>query len=303
AEIQVTDCRGGGKDSVFALVKSILSTLPAPPLPEPLPEAPDVPMSYISNLSERIDSPNPLSAQDQITLLFELEQELDDNDSREEVRDLLLRLRRRDELLAKISAKIDEALQRIKNIEDKVPPPQRDVPRRPQPPATTKFCAKCGTHAAADAAFCAKCGTQFQDAQDEATTTSGVPGSKSRQYLCKDSDIQRVIADLKGWLESQSFDTQQINTENQGVMLQIKKRGGWRDWVGMSTSLNILFHQSSDTLTVQIGAGKWADKLGAGAVSLFVLWPLAITAGYGAWEQLKMPDRIFDFIGARLACK
>ena len=34
-----------------------------------------------------------------------------------------------------------------------------------------------------------------------------------------------------------------------------------------------------------IGAGKWLDKAIAGTVSIFVLWPLAVTAGFGAWEQ------------------
>jgi hypothetical protein len=69
----------------------------------------------------------------------------------------------------------------------------------------------------------------------------------------------------------------------------------------VATSLNILFHQFDDTLTVEIGAGKWVDKAAVGTVSLLILWPLAITAGMGAWEQMKMPDKIFDFIAARLA--
>ena len=34
-----------------------------------------------------------------------------------------------------------------------------------------------------------------------------------------------------------------MKTETQTLLLQIKKRGGWRDFVGMATSLNILFHQ------------------------------------------------------------
>jgi len=71
----------------------------------------------------------------------------------------------------------------------------------------------------------------------------------------------------------------------------------------MSTSLNVAFHQQGDTLTVDIGAGKWIDKAAAGAVSMVILWPLAVTAGFGAWEQMKMPDRIFDYIGSRLAYK
>lgn len=71
----------------------------------------------------------------------------------------------------------------------------------------------------------------------------------------------------------------------------------------MATSLNIVFHQSADSLTVEIGAGKWIDKAAVGTVSMFILWPLALTAGFGAWEQAKMPEKVFDYIGTRLAYK
>jgi hypothetical protein len=36
---------------------------------------------------------------------------------------------------------------------------------------------------------------------------------------------------------------------------------------------------------------------------MFILWPLAVTAGFGAWEQAKMPEKIFDYIGSRLVYK
>ena len=69
----------------------------------------------------------------------------------------------------------------------------------------------------------------------------------------------------------------------------------------MATSLNIVFREADGLLTVEIGAGKWIDKAAVGTVSMFILWPLAVTAGFGAWEQMKMPDKIFGFIGNRLA--
>jgi hypothetical protein len=56
-------------------------------------------------------------------------------------------------------------------------------------------------------------------------------------------------------------------------------------------------------LTVETGAGKWIDKAAVGTVSLLVLWPLAITAGFGAWEQMKMPEKVLDYIGTRLDSK
>ncbi|HEX3188129.1 MAG TPA: hypothetical protein VHQ94_25250, partial [Pyrinomonadaceae bacterium] len=129
-----------------------------------------------------------------------------------------------------------------------------------------------------------------------------IPGSKTRRYACSSETVATIISDVRGWLNSQDFDTQQIQADQDSVLLQVKKRGTWRDYVGMATSLNVVFHpEEDDMLTVEIGAGKWIDKAAVGTVSLFILWPLAITAGIGAWEQMQMPDNIFDYIGSRLA--
>ena len=49
-------------------------------------------------------------------------------------------------------------------------------------------------------------------------------------------------------------------------------------------------------LNVTVGEGQWSDKIGAGAIGLFVAWPLAITAGMGAFKQKKLPAEIFQVI-------
>jgi hypothetical protein len=322
-EIQVTDYRRRDKEAAFALVKSINTAAAAPPLPDQLPVPPEVPVSYLSNLQERIDSSETLTAQDQITLLFELEEGLRDGRSPTEIRELLLRLKRRDDLLAKVATKIDAAL---RGLEEAPPLQRRDaaaagagastVPRRdPAPslgsyvrPDAPKTCPHCGAPAAGSR-FCSSCGAALQEsAGSKAPAPVGVhvppsqhvARSKSRRYACAPSASPQLIADVTKWLDAQGFDSQQMSTEAQSVLLQIKKRGGWRDFVGMSTSLNIVFHQADDTLTVEIGAGKWIDKAAVGTVSMFILWPLAVTAGFGAWEQMKMPEKVFDYIATRL---
>ena len=323
-EIQVTDYRRRDKGATLALFKSINAAPDVTPLPDPLPEAPPVPVSYLCSLKERIDSPSTLSTQEQITLLFELEEELSEGRSPAEIRDLLLSLKRRDDLLAKIASKIDAALN---SLEEKTPArPSENAAPAPTAPAHShqaagggvyqhaappRLCPQCRSQIVAGARFCGACGAPLGEAGGgalapaaHAPTDGGAPkvsGSKCRRYVCAPEIAPRLIADVKAWLDSQGFDSQQLNAEGQSLLLQIKKRGGWRDLVGMATSLNILFHQSGDTLTVEIGAGKWIDKAAAGTVSLLILWPLAITAGIGAWEQMKMPDKIFDFVGSRLA--
>jgi hypothetical protein len=61
-----------------------------------------------------------------------------------------------------------------------------------------------------------------------------------------------------------------------------------------------VFRQVENTVNVEIGAGRWIDKAAVGTVSLFILWPLAFTAAFGAWQQMNMPSRIFDHINKYL---
>jgi hypothetical protein len=329
-DIQVTDYRRRDKGAAFALVKSINTALPASPLPDPLPAPPPVPVSYLSNLKEQIDSSTPLNSQDQIRLVFELEMGLRDGRSPVEIRDLLLSLRRRDDLLAKVASRIDEALKGLVDgaqvqFRDDGPRHDKTAPQAHpyggdyhqgsdhRQDEGTRLCPQCRRPVEAGSRFCIRCGAALPGQSGSAgpepvavppTQIAPKAGrSKSRRYASGPNETPRLIADVKSWLDAQGFDSQQMSTESQSVLLQIKKRGKWRDFAGMSTSLNIVFHQSGDTLAVEIGAGKWIDKAAVGTVSLFILWPLAVTAGFGAWEQAKMPERIFDYIGNRLIYK
>ena len=321
-EIQVTDYHLRDKRAAFALIKALNAAASAPPLPDPLPTTPPVPVSYLGTLKERIDFNGTLGAQEQNLLFLELEEAIEEGRSPVELRELLLSLKRRDDLLAKVAIKVDAAL---KELEEKTALQVRKkaAPQRPglasarvnraEPnnvAVTTNQCPRCHSQVDAESQFCQRCGAPLKTSganlppsAPDGNRVQKIPGSTSRRYMCESVDAPQLIYDLKAWLDSQGFDTQQVNADDDSLLLQIKKRGGWRDFVGMATSLNILFHQSDNTLTVEIGAGKWVDKAAVGTVSLFILWPLAITAGMGAWEQMKMPDKIFDFIGTRLACR
>ena len=283
-EIQITDFRRRDKDAAFALVKAINMASPAPALPDPLPPPPRVPVSYLSTLKERIDTPVTLSAQDQIGLMFELEAAVREGRPAAEMRDVLLSLKRRDDLLAKVGVRVDDALkaleqrthaQRMDMVVDFVtassdqPQMRPAAAAPPAPVAPPPQPAAWGSHA------------------------------KTRRYACPPGATPQLIADVTSWLNAEGFDSQQMETEGQGVLLQIKKRGNWRELVGVSTSLNIVFRQSGDLLNVEIGAGKWIDNATVGTVTAFNLWSFTVTAGVRAWEQMKMPDQIFGYIGNR----
>ncbi len=124
--------------------------------------------------------------------------------------------------------------------------------------------------------------------------------TQSKSFPCTSSHFSELVSSTQAWLVEEGFRCQKLRTEDGGTLLQIEKVGGWRKLFGMSTALNIVFHQVENTVNVEIGAGRWIDKAASGTVALLVLWPLALTAGIGAWQQMKMPERIFEHMAGFL---
>jgi hypothetical protein len=123
-------------------------------------------------------------------------------------------------------------------------------------------------------------------------------GNRVQYYSAPRLNLPQLADFLMDWLERDDFNVQTLPIEDGSTLIQIEKRGSWRNALGMSTALNIVLNLEDEDLCVEIGAGKWVDKAVVGAIGMFViLWPLAVTAAIGAWDQMKMPERIFNYIG------
>ncbi len=105
--IQYVDYRKQDKKAAFDLNKA-LSNLPGPwPLPDPLPDEPEVPVSYLGDLRTRIEARNKLGFEEQSAILLELKQGLSNQEDIDDIHELIRRFRKRDDLLAKIEREID----------------------------------------------------------------------------------------------------------------------------------------------------------------------------------------------------
>lgn len=121
-----------------------------------------------------------------------------------------------------------------------------------------------------------------------------------QSFRCNPQKFSGLVQFVQDWLIGEDFNCQRLTTDDGGTLLQVEKKGGWRKFVGMSTSLNICFKQVENTVNVQIGAGRWLDKAVSGSVSMVILWPLAVTASMGAWEQANLPKKVYEHIGKYL---
>lgn len=114
SHLQYVDYRRQDKQAAFALVKAFSSIPPAQPLPDPLPQPPRLPVSYLGALKEQVEATETLSFQEQTVLLFRLKERLSEPKNADEVYRLLARLRKRDDLYAKVADEIDLALATMK---------------------------------------------------------------------------------------------------------------------------------------------------------------------------------------------
>ena len=111
-------------------------------------------------------------------------------------------------------------------------------------------------------------------------------------------DASAVGKEVENFLKSNKNLTTEGTRTPDGYFVQAKEPegSGWKQLAGMTMAIQVQVVQISDTITVNIGNGKWSDKLGAGAVGVVLFAPLAVTAAVGAYNQKKLPSEIFDHV-------
>jgi hypothetical protein len=110
SRLQYVDYRERSPDVALRLARSFGEARPSRPPPDPLPEPPAVPVSYLGGLAERIANSEALTYEEQSALLLDLKRALQDPDLADDARELLGRFRQRDDLLANIASEIEEIL-------------------------------------------------------------------------------------------------------------------------------------------------------------------------------------------------
>lgn len=111
-----------------------------------------------------------------------------------------------------------------------------------------------------------------------------------------DGMVLRVQAFLQN---EEKMNCQNILCDNPDyIILQARvKKGEIKQLIGMDKALTVRFmHLGDNKVSIEIGEAKWADKGVVMAVSMFILWPLAITATAGIYQQKKLPQKIIRVV-------
>ncbi len=118
SQIQIVDYLQTDRDAAFRLARSLSGISSFEPLPDPLPEPPAVPVSYVGTISQKIESSFNLSYEQQSVLLLDIKKCLRDSDVSETDAVVLLKeFRKRRDLLVSTAEEIDILLEKLERSE------------------------------------------------------------------------------------------------------------------------------------------------------------------------------------------
>jgi hypothetical protein len=120
----------------------------------------------------------------------------------------------------------------------------------------------------------------------------------ARFYNSDDIDIERLALDLVKAYQAQGYNAQNIGDQDQ-MLVQLKKGGDFEAILGMQAALSLSIQRTSGGVLAMIGKQRWIDKAAVGAIGLAgiaFLWPLAVTAGVGAFRQASLANQALNMV-------
>ena len=80
------------------------------------------------------------------------------------------------------------------------------------------------------------------------------------------------------------------------TMNSLKKMGGLKSVLGMSTALKVQIHSISPNVFVKTNIGIFAKQAIPSTITMFVLWPVILAQIWGMVKQAKLDNHVVDVL-------
>lgn len=116
--------------------------------------------------------------------------------------------------------------------------------------------------------------------------------------LTEGRTLEGMAAAVERLLRANSMNVQKLELKNDSFILQAREHDGkLLQIVGADVAITVKMRiRSGNTVIVEVGEGKWLDKLGGLAVSWFFTWIALPATIMGAYNQFRLPEKIHKCI-------
>jgi hypothetical protein len=134
-------------------------------------------------------------------------------------------------------------------------------------------------------------GTEMTEAQGRGTGALNIERIYSTTVSAE--ELARTLADH---FRAQEFETQVYRTSENRTVMQARKESLWRQLLGVTYALTVVFTPAEGQLSIDLGGHEWVDAAVSGAIGLVAVPPVLLGTAYGIWKENKLDQEVWQVI-------
>jgi hypothetical protein len=134
-------------------------------------------------------------------------------------------------------------------------------------------------------------GTKMAEMQGRGTGALNI--ERIYQTTVPAEELARTLADH---FRAQEFETQVYRTSENRTVMQARKESLWRQLLGVTYALTVVFTPGESQLSIGLGGHEWVDAAVSGAIGLVAVPPVLLGTAYGIWKENKLDQEVWQVI-------
>jgi hypothetical protein len=106
-------------------------------------------------------------------------------------------------------------------------------------------------------------------------------------------ELARTLADH---FRAQEFEAQVYNTSGNRTVMQARKESLWRQLLGVTYALTVVFSPGEGQVSINLGGHEWVDAAVSGAIGLVAVPPVLLGTAYGIWKENRLDQEVWQVI-------
>jgi hypothetical protein len=109
-------------------------------------------------------------------------------------------------------------------------------------------------------------------------------------------ELAQALADH---FRKQDFEAQVFRSSGDRTVMQARKESLWRQLLGVTYALTVVFTPGDDQLSIGLGGHEWVDAAVSGAIGLVAVPPVLLGTAYGIWKENQLDKEVWQVIDER----
>jgi hypothetical protein len=142
-------------------------------------------------------------------------------------------------------------------------------------------------------------GNEMAAEQGKETRTGQWPALNVERVYTTTVPADEFAKALADHFRGKEFETQVFQTSANRTVVQARKESLWRNLLGVTYALTVVFTPGEGQLSIGLGGHEWVDSAISGAIGLVAVPPVLLGTAYGIWKENQLDKEVWQVIDER----